>query len=87
MIVCNVYIGPHSTPPPDPKPERISGFVKYFAYTISVRVKYFQLTSKKKCLNPKNSCTLYKPLSKRRTISHPPPHLPPPHIIKYLAQI
>ena len=58
MIVCNVYIGPHSTPPPDPKSERISGFVKYFEYTISVRVKFFQLTFKKNCLNPKNSGTL-----------------------------
>ena len=47
MIVCNVYIGPHPTPPPDPKPERISAFVKYFEYTISVRVKFFQLTFKK----------------------------------------
>ena len=78
MIVCNVYIGPHPTPPPDPKPERISGFVKYFEYTTSVRVKLFQLTFKKKCLNPKNSCTLYKPLGKRRTMSQPPPPPPPP---------
>ena len=54
MIVCNVYIGPHPTPPPDPKPERISAFVKYFEYTISVRVKLFQLTFVfvNLCLNP-----------------------------------
>ena len=71
---------PTSHPPPDPKPERISAFVKYFEYTISVRVKLFQLTFKKKCLNPKNSCTLYKPLGKRRTISPPPPPPPPPLI-------